>query len=1195
MFINPQIHFPTAGIVALDSLSLFAGKNINITGANVTAGGDLLMQAWGDIAITANLMAAETTEGDSYKAKKKVEIKESVRQDSTEIASGGDTTIVAGRDVNSQAAQVTTSGDIGIAAGRDINLETATESDYHFKEETKTKSGFLNKTTTHTVEEDSATREAGTLLSGDNVTLIAGNNLLVEGSAVVGDGDVSLNAGNNIDIVAATNTDSTYRFEEKKKSGLMGSGGIGFTIGTNKSRYEMNDDGTTQSQSFSTVGSTGGDVSINAGELAHIGGADIIAGKDLSITGDSVLIEPGRDQRTHDESFEQKQSGLTIALSGAVGGAVNSAVSAAQSASDESDDRLAALKVTQMAMSGYQADQALQLDSAQGGDPSNNNTIGISASIGAQTSKSSSHSEQDMAAGSTLTAGDNVSITAKGGDITAIGSQIKAGQDVWLDAANDINLISSQNTQLLDGDNESHGGSLGIGIGVGSGGWGITISASGNASKGNESGNGTTQNETTIDAGNRVTLHSGDDTTIAGAQVSGNSVVADIGGDLTISSLQDSDHYDSKQSSISGGVSFTFGSMTGSGSISFSKDKMNSDYNSVIEQSGIYAGDGGFDITVGNHTQLDGGVIASTATADKNSLDTGTLGFSDIHNKAEYDVSHSGASFSSGGNVADQFMGNMATNMLSGLGGSGDAEGTTKAAISNGSITIRDPENQQQDVADLSRDVENANGSISPIFDKEKEQKRLEIAQTIGEIGSQAMDIARTEGKIQAINAGKAELEAKGKKEPAKDAPQQEWDDYNKALTETSGYKDAQKKWGTGSDIQQGLQAATGILQGLAGSDIGAAIAGGAAPYLAEQIKLQVGEDNKAANAIAHAILGGVLAELQGKSAVAGAVGAATGEVIAQQLYPDVKREDLTEEQKQTISALSTLAAGLAGGLAGDSTASAITGAQAGKNAVENNALGVTDNKARAQEMTQCQGGAACENAVIDKYKKINAEQHESVVGCKGAQDCVNKANEVSELQVDYANRTNELLEKARNGGLSPAEQNELSILQVTSIQLEADRNAAIHNALMSGDSSEAKQLAINSLAQVAGTSAAGIAAGIGKSGSGKGSALPTQAATTAQNGLNYQSNPKHTPGQQGYSYKAGTEPNNSIDLFSSSVTSGKKRYAKDAEGNVHQFTNTNDGTWHWSGSTGDKSAPLNKNMIPSDIKKQLDLPKKGW
>ncbi|MFP1787639.1 DUF6883 domain-containing protein [Lonsdalea quercina] len=149
---------------------------------------------------------------------------------------------------------------------------------------------------------------------------------------------------------------------------------------------------------------------------------------------------------------------------------------------------------------------------------------------------------------------------------------------------------------------------------------------------------------------------------------------------------------------------------------------------------------------------------------------------------------------------------------------------------------------------------------------------------------------------------------------------------------------------------------------------------------------------------------------------------------------------------------------------------------------VENNALSVQQNQDRAKEMTQCQGDAACKNDVIDKYKKINAEQHESVVNCSGAKDCVDKANEVGLLQADYAKRTSELLEKARTtGGLRPEEQDELSILQVTTIQLKADRNAAIHNALMSGDSEEAKQLAINSLAQAAGTSAAGIAAGIGK------------------------------------------------------------------------------------------------------------------
>lgn len=65
--------------------------------------------------------------------------------------------------------------------------------------------------------------------------------------------------------------------------------------------------------------------------------------------------------------------------------------------------------------------------------------------------------------------------------------------------------------------------------------------------------------------------------------------------------------------------------MSGSGYASISQDKIKSNYDSVREQSGIYAGKDGFDVTVGNHTQLNGAVIASTATDDKNSLSTGTL------------------------------------------------------------------------------------------------------------------------------------------------------------------------------------------------------------------------------------------------------------------------------------------------------------------------------------------------------------------------------------------------------------------------------------------------------------------------------------------------------------------------------------------------------------------------------------------
>ncbi|MDR7991497.1 polymorphic toxin type 25 domain-containing protein, partial [Escherichia coli] len=393
----------------------------------------------------------------------------------------------------------------------------------------------------------------------------------------------------------------------------------------------------------------------------------------------------------------------------------------------------------------------------------------------------------------------------------------------------------------------------------------------------------------------------------------------------------------SKQTSVAAGGSFTFGSMTGSGYIAASRDKMKSRFDSVAEQTGMFAGDGGFDITVGKHTQLDGAVIASTATPDKNHLDTGTLGFSDLHNEADYKVSHSGISLSGGGSFGDKFQGNMPGGMISAGGHSGHAEGTTQAAVADGTITIRDRDNQKQNLANLSRDPAHANDSISPIFDKEKEQRRLQTVGLISDIGSQVADIARTQGELNALKAAK---EATSETLPA-NATEKQRQEYLAKLRDTQAYRNEMAKYGTGSEIQRGIQAATAALQGLAGGNLAGALAGASAPELAHLLKST--EKDPAVNAIAHAILGGAVAAMQGNNAAAGAAGAATGELaaraIAGMLYPGVKQSDLSEEQKQTISTLATVSAGLAGGLTGNSTASAAVGAQSGKNAVENNSL----------------------------------------------------------------------------------------------------------------------------------------------------------------------------------------------------------------------------------------------------------------
>ncbi|KHO43331.1 hypothetical protein RT90_04510 [Serratia marcescens] len=224
-------------------------------------------------------------------------------------------------------------------------------------------------------------------------------------------------------------------------------------------------------------------------------------------------------------------------------------------------------------------------------------------------------------------------------------------------------------------------------------------------------------------------------------------------------------------------------------------------------------------------------------------------------------------------------------------------------------------------------------------------------------------------------------------------------------------YDNAMRQYGTGSDLQKAAQAVTGALTALAGNNLAGALASGVSPYLATEIKKLTtnpltgevdvaantmahavlgdlateikklttnpltGEVDVAANTMAHAVLGAVTAQLNNQSAAAGGLGAGGGELaaryIAGQLFPGKTKEQLSESEKQQVSALSQLAAGLAGGLATGDTAGAVTGGQAGKNAVENNALSdLVD--AVSQGKTPQQVAEERVDAENERYKQQN-------------------------------------------------------------------------------------------------------------------------------------------------------------------------------------------------------------------------------
>ncbi|MEA9656623.1 hemagglutinin repeat-containing protein, partial [Xanthomonas campestris pv. raphani] len=358
-------------------------------------------------------------------------------------------------------------------------------------------------------------------------------------------------------------------------------------------------------------------------------------------------------------------------------------------------------------------------------------------------------------------------------------------------------------------------------------------------------------------------LVSGNDTTIQGAQAIGNKVLANVGGDLLIKSEQDTNEYKSKQQQ----ASLTLATGSGSGG-SYSQQKVNSSYTSVTEQSGIQAGNGGFDITVGGNTKLVGGSIASAADANLNRLSTDSLTVEDLQNKAEYKTSGVTVAGGTGSSMASVAIGAG----LSMLGNASDSsDSTTKSDIAAGTIQIRNGD--ESALAGLDRNAtELQQSGLKEIFDQKKIDDQKELMGLAGAIGFRAAgDIASSMQQRALSEYATA---------------------YN--TNDSQGMAEAQAKmdsWADGGVNKTLLHGLTGAaVAALGGGDVagGALAAAGAekaklamADYLRGKGVASDSETYRALMELGSAAIGGAL------GGIAGANTALAGDQFNRQLHPD--------------------------------------------------------------------------------------------------------------------------------------------------------------------------------------------------------------------------------------------------------------------------------------------------------------------
>ena len=974
----------TSATAAVSSLSagqnliLNAGQDLQSQGAQFSSDGTLQIIAGNDI----HLGVAENHFSEDHAKSRNGLASGRARSESSEatLLTGSHLDarkidVRAGHDLTLKASSLTADETARLMAGRDINLVTANEQQSSSSARETSKLGLSFNAATFVsgslTEKDQQshferTDAIGNQLSAGQLLLSSGRDTTVEGSTLVADGAINIAAGRDLLITSAESHETT---SSKSSSRKVGDVGEWYAPSYGRAKQSQSETTSSTQQIGSQIASLGGNITLSAGDRYQQTASDVLAlDGDIAIYGKQVVIEAGYDQfeATHTSSMS------TTALGGSVSvpvlDAARSLYQLNETTKNTNDARLQTLAAATAAMKVSGAvDDAMAMANGDMG-------IKVSVSLGNNRSSSTTTQRGQNAVDSTVNAAGNLSIVATGAgadsDIHVVGSQLKAGGNAHVEAEGDIVLEAAKNTAQQESDNSSSGWSVGVGFTVGGTANGFTIDLAANKARGSADGSDVSWSNSAIQAGNRVDLISGGDTTLKGAVVSGERVVADIGGDLNIESLQDTSTYDAEQTSMGVGVSLCIpGFCAGASSVSasYNQQKIDSTYASVSEQSGIKAGDGGFDIRVEGNTDLKGAVIASSQAAvdgGLNTLDTGTLTSSDIRNYAEYDASSLGLSggYSFGGGSGESNVGTDADgNAQAGAAGkplpseggfsattpialsAGDSDSsTTHSGISGGNLIVRDADRQQrltgktaeQTVADLKRDVtseQDGSNTQKTIFD-------LEEVQTGFAITTAFVQETGTYVERKAKESAKARNELK--EERAK--PPEEQDQARIAeLQETLQDNKTWEMGGTGRTLLTAFSIAAGGNVTGSGTEL---LQSATVNYLqalgAQEVKSLVEqfEGDDGARAALHAVVGCMGAEAQGVSCGSAALGASSA-VVVNALLDSLYGEEgaaLSPDQKEARENLVTsLVAGVTAAAGGD----AAVASAAAQIETENNSL----------------------------------------------------------------------------------------------------------------------------------------------------------------------------------------------------------------------------------------------------------------
>ncbi|MBS6831154.1 MAG: hemagglutinin repeat-containing protein, partial [Desulfovibrio sp.] len=386
-----------------------------------------------------------------------------------------------------------------------------------------------------------STSKGSSLAAGQDITLTASRDAAIVGSSLSAGNNVTINAGRDANILGGANTSSHSK--EKFASGF----GVEGILGLDKTSFFMGYQETAKgnakanTQNAASQITANNDITVNAGQNVNMSGSRLAAAQDLNMAaGKDINLLQATDTASASAYEKTLRAGLSLTLEQNLTSNAQKLYTSVKDINNASGPVDGVGKANAVIKSG---------ESLAGSQAS------ASLSLGVDSSWKSSESHSSTAVPDELSAGRDMALAA-GQDLTMQGTQAQAGRDMTLAAGRDLDIHAAESSAGSNSDGGSFGAGVGVKATAGTKGWGISPSVNLQLA-GNQADNDAHKYiNAKVLAGEKLTTVSGQDTTVAGANLTGKDVDMTVGRNLTVVSKQDTSS--SSSSSYKAGGNYTY-------------------------------------------------------------------------------------------------------------------------------------------------------------------------------------------------------------------------------------------------------------------------------------------------------------------------------------------------------------------------------------------------------------------------------------------------------------------------------------------------------------------------------------------------------------------------------------------------------------------------------------------------------------